>query len=417
MHKTTTLKRLAFGAAVSGAALSASPALANAASTCSYNASSKSVIVNDHSGAKQLRILRTAAGQIRISDGIDQPTGSFCAVPGTSDLATVSNTDRIAVFGLYGDVSSNESDGYLVDEREGFLGPGATLEADGASEIEVSFSTGGIHAAVEVIGTGGNDEIRAGEGGKINLGLNTTPVSDQDIDIAPQAQPTIVRLHGSGGNDLLSAFGNEISHNPGPSIARTELFGDDDNDDLLGGLGLDRFVGGFGDDEFFSVDHVAESVAELGVNTGFDTATSDPADVVTGEIERRFVSNPVGRLKLTPSATTARTGKPVHVKLAWTHPTAWKRLRSLELRAADTGKNVGTITVDPTRGRVSGGGDLQLMGKASTVRHHGKTVTADLALRASRQLAGRTVHFAVYATDANGRRQLEPLAGGLTHTT
>jgi N-acetylmuramoyl-L-alanine amidase len=96
------------------------------------------------------------------------------------------------------------------------------------------------------------------------------------------------------------------------------------------------------------------------------------------------------------------------------HPKAWKQLRSLELRAGDGGTNVGTITIDPAHSRLTDRGGLQLMRDASTVRHHGKTVTADLALRASSALAGRTVHFTVYATDDQGHRQLEPLAGGLT---
>jgi Ca2+-binding RTX toxin-like protein len=414
MHTTATLRRLAVAAAVSGAAVIATPALASAASTCTYDAGSKSVIVTDHSGAKPLRIFRTAAGQIRISDGVDQATGSFCPIPGTLDVADASNTDRIAVFGLFGDVSATFGDGYIIDEREGFLGPGATPETDGASEIEVVLSTAGIRAPVEVIGTAGNDEIRLGKDGKINLGLNTTPLTDQDIDISPQVDPSLVRLHGSFGHDLLATFGNEISRNPGPSTTRTELYGDDGNDDLIGGGGFDAFRGGFGDDEYFAVDGNTESVAEIGVNTGFDTATFDSQDVVTGEIERRFQSEPVGRLKLTPAATTAPAGKPVQLKLAWTHPKAWKQLRSLELHAVDTGKTVGTITIDPANGRVSDRGGVQLMRGASTVRHHGKTVTAHLALRASSRLAGRTLHFTVAATDAGGHRQIEPLAGGLT---
>jgi hypothetical protein len=292
MHTAAILKRLAIAAAVSGVAVTATPALASAASTCSYNPSSKSVIVIDKSGAKQLRIGRTADGKIRISDGVDQATGAFCPIPGTLDVATVSTTDRIAVFGLSPDVSEKAGDGYLVDERAGFLGPGATKEADGASEIEVTFSTAGIRAPVEVIGTGGNDELRLGQGGKINLGLSSTPLTDQDIDISPQALPSVVRLHGSGGHDLLTANGNEISRNPGPSTSTTELFGDDGNDDLLGGKGFDTLRGGFGDDEYFSVDGLPESIAELGTNTGFDTATFDAADVVTGEIERRFLAAP-----------------------------------------------------------------------------------------------------------------------------
>jgi hypothetical protein len=51
---------------------------------------------------------------------------------------------------------------------------------------------------------------------------------------------------------------------------------------------------------------------------------------------------------------------------------------------------------------------------SSMVRHDGKTVTAELMLRPSKRLAGRSLRLAVDARDVHGKRQLEALAGSLT---
>jgi hypothetical protein len=74
---------------------------------------------------------------------------------------------------------------------------------------------------------------------------------------------------------------------------------------------------------------------------------------------------------------------------------------------------VGSIRIDPARGRLSGHGALDAA-SGSTVAHHGKWVTAHLRLRPSKQLAGQTLRLAVQATDVDGARQPEPLAGSLT---
>ena len=117
---------------------------------------------------------------------------------------------------------------------------------------------------------------------------------------------------------------------------------------------------------------------------------------------------------LTPRTVNARAAKSTRVSLGWRHPKDWKRLHSLELRASDGGETVGRITIDPARGRVSGDGALRPVHTDSKVSHHGKTVTAALAMRASKKLAGRTLRLSVQATDVRGRRQVEPLAGTLT---
>jgi hypothetical protein len=97
-------------------AFSAAPAIAGAASTCTYNPDTKSVIVDDFSGLnKQLRccrrwcpdlvgsVSRDAGGKIQVgdSDSVSKPTPNVsCPTDhGTLQFATVTNTDQISVFG------------------------------------------------------------------------------------------------------------------------------------------------------------------------------------------------------------------------------------------------------------------------------------------------------------------------------
>jgi hypothetical protein len=49
----------------------------------------------------------------------------------------------------------------------------------------------------------------------------------------------------------------------------------------------------------------------------------------------------------------------------------------------------------------------------SRLSHHGKWVTAKLAMRLPKSLAGQNLRLAVQATDRHGHRQLEPDAGAI----
>jgi hypothetical protein len=95
MHRITPIRRLVLGAAIAGAAVGAVPAMANAASTCSFNPSLKRATVVDNSGiGVPLRVVRTNTA-ITVADG-DGPV-HFCANPGTFNFATITNTDDIWV--------------------------------------------------------------------------------------------------------------------------------------------------------------------------------------------------------------------------------------------------------------------------------------------------------------------------------
>ena len=97
--------------------------------------------------------------------------------------------------------------------------------------------------------------------------------------------------------------------------------------------------------------------------------------------------------------------------MSWTHPKAWRALRSVELQVYDAdSRKVGSIAARP--GHLTARGQVKVMA-GSRVTHHGKTVTARLALRLPRSLAGQNLRLAVEATDRDGHRQVEYDAGSI----
>jgi hypothetical protein len=392
MQPSSTLRRLAVAAAVSGAALAATPALANAASTCTFspNAVPARVDVFDGSGTFQLAIERSGSSIV-----IFDVTGPMIPCSGPTGKATVFNTDQIVVHGN----ATSTFDHFSTHT----MGPGKTPESDGNSELEVLIFED-TPTNLFVFGTAGPDTMRVASGGGVMLG------SDNDVDVRARSA-TEVSLLGLGGSDFLSGRGGFPASIPGPATTTVDMSGQEGDDTLVDGpLARDDLNGGDGNDTLFTHD-LQPSDRSLG-GAGFDQVTRDFEDFASSDIESRKVVG-VGRLKLAPAAVTAHAGKPVRVKLAWKHPKAWKQLRSLKLRASDAGKVVSTITIDPARGRISDRGALTATSR-SKVAHRGKTVTAQLHLRPSKKLAGRTLHLAVQATDARGRTQVEPLAGRLT---
>jgi hypothetical protein len=96
--------------------------------------------------------------------------------------------------------------------------------------------------------------------------------------------------------------------------------------------------------------------------------------------------------------------------MSWTHPKAWRELRTVEVRLYDGATSVGTINLRPRGERLTADGAISLAA-GSRVTHHGKTVSAKLAFRLPRSLAGHSLRVAVQATDRHGHEQLEPNAG------
>ena len=283
------------------------------------------------------------------------------------------------------------------------LAPGKTPEPDGVSEIETTIDTGIATGNLRVVGSPfGPNTMRVASGGGVMIG------SDSDIDVRYR-NARLVTLEGGPFGDFLSGRGGAPAAFPAPSTTNVLMVGQGGNDTLVDGpLSGDTLIGNFGDDTLFGLD--GSFLDTAGGGDGFDQATLDLGDRADSTTEK--VTLPLGRLRLTPTTVKAHVGRSTRVSLAWRHPKSWKQLRSLELRAMDGGKVVGTVRIRLASARITSRGALTAT-RASTIRHHGKTAGADLRLRASKALAGRMLHLAVRATDIHGHAQNEPLAGNL----
>jgi hypothetical protein len=408
MNQFRSIRRLALGTAVAAAAIGGVPAMANAASTCSYSTDGGGVVsVTDGSngGVGIVEKVRIAIiGQfITVGDG-NRGT-NVCRGP--AGFALTTNTSHINVNAKVLD----HDDGIIVDQSQGDLGstvapvPGRFPESDGNSELEITtFSALNVRPALELIGTPGPDVIRVGgQFGEVNLG------SDNDVDISAAGGFNKVQVDGGLGDDFITGGGNS-NGSPGRTTVPLVVFGGFGNDFLFGGDAPDRLYGESDNDGLYSSDGVVD---HLFGGTGVDDATADFKDTLD-EVEIRSLSD-VGRLRLTSRFQQVRTGKTARLKLAWKHPKAWRELRTVKLSLYRGNQAVGMISARPASGRLTGTGGLDLM-SGSKLSHHGKWVTAKLALRLPKSLAGETLRLAVQATDRHGHKQLEPDAGAI-HVT
>jgi Ca2+-binding RTX toxin-like protein len=271
MHHFRSIRRVALGAAVVGAAIGAVPALANASSTCVYHHNIKEVNVTDGSGAQPLRIVResTVSPFITLDDGVG--TKIFCPGAGGT-FAQIDNTDQIDISGPI----TNTLDGYVIDESGGRLGPGATLEPTGGSEIEVvAFTDGGVRGSLHVRGGEGPDTYKVGGTGNVDMG------GDGDSDFSITAGANEVKLVGAEGADTLtgSGFGST-----GPAGVRVVLDGGANDDTLVGGNAGDQFLGGSGADTLRAVDNRLDVISG---GPDFDVANVDRfSDVFIDGVER-----------------------------------------------------------------------------------------------------------------------------------
>jgi hypothetical protein len=390
-----SLRRLALGAAITGAAIGAVPALASASSTCVYHPNIKELNVTDGSGANPLRIVResTVSPYITLDDGVG--TRIFCT-GADGRFAQVDNTDQIDISGPI----THSTDGYVIDESGGRLGPGATLEPSGTSEIEiVAFTTGGVRGSLNVRGGTGPDKYRVATTGVVDSG------GDGDADYGITAGANEVRLVGAGGGDTLSGAGFAAS---APATTRVVLDGGGDADMLVGGHGGDQFLAGSGADILRAVDNKLDVISG---GPDFDTAFVDQAfDVFIDGVEEIHKVSGVGRLRLAPRVLKAEAGMISRLKVAWMHPQSWRELRKLKVRLYDGKQAVGMINARTATGRLSENGLVDLMA-GSKLGHHGKWVVAKLALDVPKSLAGETLRVDVQAVDKDGHKQLERAAG------
>ena len=240
--------------------------------------------------------------------------------------------------------------------------------------------------------------------------MGTTGVVDSggdgDADYGITAGANEVRLVGAGGGDTLAGAGFGAF---GAATTRVVLDGGGDADTLVGGHGGDQFLGGSGTDLMRAVDNKLDVISG---GPDFDTAFVDQIfDVfIDGVEDIRKVAN-VGRLRLAPRVLKAEAGMISRLKVGWKHPQAWRELRKVKVSLYNGKEAVGTIDVRPAAGRLASTGVVDLKATRCKVRHHGKWVTASLAMSLPKSLADQDLRVDVTATDKDGHKQLERAAG------
>jgi hypothetical protein len=233
----------------------------------------------------------------------------------------------------------------------------------------------------------------------VSLDLNR---NDGEAAEADFIDPNVNDVFGGSAGDVITggAGANALIGNGGDDT----LFGLGGDDRLDGGAGFDELSGGTENDIVESADNAPDRIR---CDSGQDTLNRDLQDVDASGCE---VVNNVGTLELAPKALTADAGELAKLRLSWTHPQSWKRLRDITLRLRVRDRVVGSIAMQPRRERITDRGAIRLVRSATRLTLHGKTVTARLAFRLDGALAGRTLKADVEATDARGRRQLERAA-------
>lgn len=278
--------------------------------------------------------------------------------------------------------------------RMGRVADGADRIIGGSAFSRVDYSERSQPVNV-TLNFGGADDGEPGERDEIT-GSNEFVNGGQAGDVirAPAGSRAAHNLSGLGGDDRIE----------GAEGADT-LSGGDTANALLsrGGDGADTLLGFGGDDRIEANDGVGDIV---GCGAGSDVAELDNRDAFDS-----CETRPIGVLKLTPRAIAAKAGKPVRLRLGWSHPRSWRQLRRMELRLYRGDARVGEVAIRPRGKQIKTDGAVHLVRKGTRLTRKGKTLTARLAVRLDESLAGQSLRAEVEATDTRGLRQLERTAG------
>ena len=188
---------------------------------CSYNAITKTVTANIAAAASATLV--AVGGEIR-----------FGTAPVNCGVATVTNTDAIVVNGVPASVEQ-----LTIDLSGGLFAPGATPEATGTSEIEISLLLGDGSDLITVSGSSGADRVAVGA-----AGIAFTTDGDADVTMSPLASS--LQVLGLGGNDVLTGRGGSGAGSSFPNALVAD--GGEGDDTMDGGAGSDTLTGGEGND-------------------------------------------------------------------------------------------------------------------------------------------------------------------------
>ena len=267
--------------------------------------------------------------------------------------------------------------------RMGVASDGADVVVGGADFDRVSYAQRTRPVTVN-LSAGGADDGEPGEGDEIREVELADGGKAGDTLMANRALAGGVTLNGGGGIDTIT--------------------GTDQGDRLQGNPGRDTIIALDGNDRIAARDNATD---DINCGIGTDSVEADPSIELMSNCE----TVQVGRLRLAPRVVRATAGRPAHLRLSWRHPRSWRKLRKIELRLVRDDVPVGEVAIRPRAQRSSADGAVELVRKHTRLSHRGKTVTARLALRLDRTLAGQSLTAEVEATDTRGRRQLESDAG------
>jgi Ca2+-binding RTX toxin-like protein len=249
---------------------------AQSTATCRYRASDKSV----RAGVSDF----LSVVVIRSGDAVGLFTDNTIVSCGA---ATVTNTDTVVVSGTGGSADTYFANFIGIDESGGRLGPGATPEPSGHSEIEVRFNVtpgnsvfdpqGPLPLYLQYVGTPDRDRATVGENG-MDVG------SDGDVDVTSRDSFQGAWMFGTAGGDTFDLRAGS----PGAAFAfptlidagrgNDKVFGGTATDDVTAGPGKDAVDGGAGDDTLRTADGSADQVDG---GEGEDTAEVDSLDTVS----------------------------------------------------------------------------------------------------------------------------------------
>jgi len=216
-----TFGRLVLTTIVAAGVVAAVPVVAHAAVECTFANGTKTATVSLGNDDYQDRVW---IGRQPSSNKLGYYTNAIGEWRGC-DGASVTNTDKFKVAG--GDLS----DEVIVNLEYGALGPGATQETRGVSEIEVVLNLGSGTNHVTLLGGDGNNRLgftRATSGF-----FNGDADADISIDDAE-----VFLLDGGAGDDFLDGRG----------VPEIEIWAREGDDRLFGGEGRDRLYGDDGED-------------------------------------------------------------------------------------------------------------------------------------------------------------------------
>lgn len=236
-------------------------------------------------------------------DDYDYEDSPEILIPCSGGTPTVDNVDHVSV------VESPGADFGVVtiDQSAGPLGPGATTESDGTSEIEFSLTLPGRDSGALIGGTDASEIFQMGRfpSGALGVNANATNSSDPEVEATGAVGGFVV--FAEGGNDVVSGLGGPGFVGPlrgtfdgaigGPGndrliagpVGGSELDGDEGKDKIVGspredyisgGPAKDRIVAGRGNDRISALDRRKDRVICGGGKR--DTAYVDFRDHIKG---------------------------------------------------------------------------------------------------------------------------------------